>query len=846
MKRILTLLFSIFNLNCFAQILSPDTVCVGVPVNFTTSLTAVTYSWDFSSVSVVQPISPISTLYGGPGLNTPGVGCLAKDSGNFYYFAPNYNTQEIVRINFGNSIHNAPVVTNLGSFGMTAGLLDGIDVVKDTISNQWYALAVNWGQLLVLSFGSSLSNTPTSILTSYPSIHWGHQITIKRYHGNWSAFLANRNSNITRFDFGSSLTNPPTVIDIPNVGGVTNPSSFSLYEQLGNWYMLIPSLITGNLSRYNFGTNLLNNTPTGVSLGNPGGLFNIPRPIHLLTDCQNHLIAYVDDENGRIIKLDFAGDITNTPIATDLGFSGMTENSSLSPVSFSDTLGFICSDAALNKLWIYYPMTFSAPSYINYYNPNQTYTFPTTGIYHVSLFCDLAYCSGPSAFCKDIVVVPGFSTSTSKDTSVCTSLPLVLHASVTGSHVWNTGDTTSSVSVTTSGTYWVRTNTGPCVFKSDTIHVTYTGGLPINLGNDTAFCVGHNLILSPSVPAGASLIWSTGATGSSITVNTTGTYWVKVSSVDGGCTGSDTIKVVVNPLPLVDLGPDKKICAGSPVTLQSSDSYISPTYLWSTGSSAYSITTTAANVYWLKVTVAGCIGFDTVNIVVTPNPEVYLGSDTAICSGTTITLKPTEPSGAQYSWSIGSSSASIEVSNPGMYKLVVTINGCSTADSINITQAVMPSIKLGPDTSLCAGDVFLLNSNDSSTVWSTGYKGNSISVSEQGVYWATVTGKCGSATDSINVDYHICDIWFPSAFTPNRDGLNDIAKVVGSVKYFDDFSLSIYNRFGQRVFHTLNIYKGWDGTLNGVNQDLGTYYYMIFYSLEGKKHMLKGDLQLIR
>jgi gliding motility-associated-like protein len=63
---------------------------------------------------------------------------------------------------------------------------------------------------------------------------------------------------------------------------------------------------------------------------------------------------------------------------------------------------------------------------------------------------------------------------------------------------------------------------------------------------------------------------------------------------------------------------------------------------------------------------------------------------------------------------------------------------------------------------------------------------------------------------------------------------------------YRNFSLIIFNRFGQRVFFTEDIYQGWDGTFNGSKQDLGTYFYMINYSLNGKKSMMKGDFQLIR
>jgi len=109
-----------------------------------------------------------------------------------------------------------------------------------------------------------------------------------------------------------------------------------------------------------------------------------------------------------------------------------------------------------------------------------------------------------------------------------------------------------------------------------------------------------------------------------------------------------------------------------------------------------------------------------------------------------------------------------------------------------------------------------------------------------------VDGQCGIASDTIKVDYHICDIGFPSAFTPNGDGLNDVIGVVGTLKYYHDYSLSIYNRWGERVYYSEDIYAGWDGIYKGDKQDLGTYFYMIFYTFEGKKHMLKGDFELIR
>src|SRR5947209_5513009 len=138
MKKLSTLIIFFIYTTSFAQIISPDTVCVGMPVSFTTPKWAVTYAWDFSPMSVVQPISPFTTLYAGAPLNVPASGIFNIDSGNYYFFAINYSTEELIRFSFGSNIHSVPVVTNLGSLGMTGSSLDGIDIVKDSATNNWY------------------------------------------------------------------------------------------------------------------------------------------------------------------------------------------------------------------------------------------------------------------------------------------------------------------------------------------------------------------------------------------------------------------------------------------------------------------------------------------------------------------------------------------------------------------------------------------------------------------------------------------------------------------------------------------------------------------------------------
>ena len=476
------------------------------------------------------------------------------------------------------------------------------------------------------------------------------------------------------------------------------------------------------------------------------------------------------------------------------------------------------------------------------YNYCSLFTVPTAIHWGFSGGTGL-YCS--NQLVQDVVLTTGGSGGSPyvKDTTACIATPLILYADTPGSFIWSNGDTTSSIAVTASGTYWV-TSTSGCGAYTDTIHVNYNGPIPVELGNDTTVCAGTSLTLSPTVSAGDTLIWNTGSTDSSIVVTTSGTYWVHAD--DNGCTGGDTVTVNFAPLPLVNLGPDTSACVGGAVTLQSSDSYTGPSYLWSTGSTTADIITTTTGSYWLEVTVGNCMGADTVNVVFNPVPIINLGNDSILCAGTTLTLTDGEPEGAAYTWSTGSNATSIQVSTPGNYSLTVDVNGCTATGTITILGAAIPTVNLGPDTSLCDGDTYLITANDSTVVWSTGVTAPAITVSAPGIYIASLSGYCGTGTDSVDVTYHACNLWFPTAFTPNGDNLNDIAHVLGTLQYYKDFSLSIYNRFGQRVYYTEDIYDGWDGNFNGTKQDVGTYFYMIYYTLEGKTKMLKGDLTLIR
>jgi gliding motility-associated-like protein len=116
-----------------------------------------------------------------------------------------------------------------------------------------------------------------------------------------------------------------------------------------------------------------------------------------------------------------------------------------------------------------------------------------------------------------------------------------------------------------------------------------------------------------------------------------------------------------------------------------------------------------------------------------------------------------------------------------------------------------------------------------------------------GLHYVDVTNSCGITRDSINIIKGSCNVYIPSGFTPNRDGLNDVFKIKG-IDLISEINFKIFDRAGQVIFMTKDKTAGWDGKYKGADLSAGTYVYLIMYkeiSTTGTR-MLKGTVTLIR
>jgi len=588
---------------------APDTVCVGGTVNITNLTTGgTTYYWSFCSGNTIN--NPVGLNIGNPGnlLDIPTYITLLKQNNDCFSFISCQGVG-VVRCYHGSSFANIPANSvNLGNFG---GLIDfseeGIQIKQD--NGKWYGFVNSNTTIIRLNFGTSLSNTPTATnLNISPAFNMAHGLAIVKDNANWVGLVTcSLGNKLVRLNFGTSLTNAPVLTDFGNIAGFNSPGPICLVHVNNLWYAFMTGGPT-NLSRVDFGTSLLN-TPTGVNLGNPGG-FNSTVGLSLLNDCNvtsGYWVNYINP--GQLGQLSFPNGITGNVTGTILGDIGNLAQ----PHSFSelfrqnDTLfAYITNrfDGTLTRLMFPPCNNASVPS-SNQYNP-PSYSYNSPGTYNIQLTVDEGLPT-QTGFCKLIVVTPGNAINLGPDRSICQGTTTVLDAGAGyGSYIWSTGATTQSITVNTGGKYWVSAANGTCP-GSDTVNIGLYPQNQTKLKPDTSICQGQRYILNPG-SGFKSLVWSTGETTSTITVDHGGQYWVHTVD-NNNCTGADTVTIGFKPAINVKLIHDTAICSNITIILHATVQ--GATYLWQDGSRDSLFTVTDPGVYWVRVSRDSCAVLDT-------------------------------------------------------------------------------------------------------------------------------------------------------------------------------------------------------------------------------------------
>ncbi len=348
----------------------------------------------------------------------------------------------------------------------------------------------------------------------------------------------------------------------------------------------------------------------------------------------------------------------------------------------------------------------------------------------------------------------------------CQGGQVTLSSTYNSGNTWNNGQTNSSITVISSGSYNVRITDGNgCSSTSNTINVTVnpTPNKPtISPQRATNFCSGNNTVL---VSSGENQYnWNNGQTTQSITVSNAGTFFLTVTS-NKGCTSpaSDPITTNIFPTPSapsISANRNPVICANENITLNSNPQL---NYAWSNGQNGQSITVNQTDGYSVRaIDGNGCYSSPSNTITVNVNPlpskpTISTSGSTTICQGQQVTLRSNYGNGLV--WNTNQNAQEISVGSAGQYSVKYRDgNGCeSTSDVTNVTVNSLPATpainNLRP-TTFCEDDYTTLSipvsSNDYRYNWSTGQNTQDININTNSNITATVTQYATGCTSPVS------------------------------------------------------------------------------------------------
>ncbi len=369
-------------------------------------------------------------------------------------------------------------------------------------------------------------------------------------------------------------------------------------------------------------------------------------------------------------------------------------------------------------------------------------------------------CSASTSISVTVFNLPEPVIAADGPTTFCADEDVTLDVGDTFTSVlWSNGLTSNNITVNQSGVYSATVTNADGCSASTSISVTVFD-LPepaIAADGPTSFCADEDVTLDVG-QSFESVLWSNGATASSIVVNQTGIYTATVANADG-CSAATSISVTVFELPQPMITPDgpTEFCADEDVTLDVGDSFTA--VLWSNGATTSSIVVNQSGIFEATVTNAnGCSASTSIAVTVfkLPQPEITPDGPTTFCADEDVTLD-LGPSFNSVLWSNGATTTAITVNQSGVYTATVAnIDGCSATTSISVTVFELPEPTITTDgpTEFCAGEDLTLDVGNSfaSVLWSNGATTTAITVNQSGTYSAIVTTANGcSASTSISV-----------------------------------------------------------------------------------------------
>lgn len=343
---------------------------------------------------------------------------------------------------------------------------------------------------------------------------------------------------------------------------------------------------------------------------------------------------------------------------------------------------------------------------------------------------------------------------------------------------------------------------------------------------------------------------------------------------DKSCLSSKPVAIPFNVNVFINVGNDTTICEGSSVQFNTSTTATDFDWKPDPGLSGLNTanpiaTPSVTSVYYVAASRDICTVHDTITVNVLPAPVANAGADTSICVGKTIRLNGS--GGVLYSWMPANLVSDPSLADPSIrpmqtmnyYLKVTDANGCKSLRSDSILVSVVPTVRAfaGRDTAVTIGQPLQLsgrdlgNSGASRFEWSPAwplndpFMANPVAVLDRDIKFTltlTTAEGCMGTDDILVKVFQGPEIFVPTGFSPNGDGLNDVLKAIPvGMKEFRYFK--VFNRWGELVFSTMNENKGWDGTIRGSRQATGSFVWMAeAVDHQGRVVVRKGVTNLLR
>lgn len=454
---------------------------------------------------------------------------------------------------------------------------------------------------------------------------------------------------------------------------------------------------------------------------------------------------------------------------------------------------------------------------------------------------------------------------------------------------WNTGETTQSLVVNSTGDYFVEAvNDQNCSAESITYYIEVIQPEFVNLGPDLTLCEGETTPLSVSLSTAPpyTYVWNTGETSASIDA-IEGNYSLLVTDANN-CFDDDEINVFYVDRPTAELIGGGTLCIGSPIGAPLDINFTgAPPYTvtYTNGSQqfeesgitlgSYVMTTFDQGDYeLLTVEDFNCAGTVSGNaqVITFELPTATLTGGEIICPGDSTRLS-IELSGeapyfivlnnGEYNFPLDSlytNHIDTYVDATGNYTFAHVVDGnecyaevLNGAANVLVKDYIDPSIMTTIDSVICpVDDSFPLEALNPGGKWyGAGIDAQANFhpiVAGPGDHWVTyvMDNNCFE-TDSLLIPLNCeLEIFVPNTFTPNGDGWNDLLHIKANDNLLE-YQLAIYGRWGDLLFETDDISVCWDGSFQGNIVQTGIYTYVIqAYGKDGELFKKKGIFNLMQ